>query len=149
MLSILFYTNPLHVVHVHQCLEVDLAFVPVRPTLSWSADLFHDRPRYSERFRLDTRGGRPWLVTPIISRSTLEMDWSSCCSDSLCGLREREERVCLREGEVEASFSLASGLYIFGFSWVDEGSCGCGLVGASWFVFLYQGGSDDFTMNRQ
>jgi hypothetical protein len=51
-------------------------------------------------------------VTPIISRSTLEMDWSSCCSDSLCGLREREERVCLREGEVEASFSLASGLYI-------------------------------------
>ena len=68
-----------------QCLEVDRFLDPVCPVRGCDAARGHDGA-YSDRRRRETRGGLPWLVMPIMSRSTLEIS-CSCCSSSSSAVR--------------------------------------------------------------
>ena len=63
-----------------QCLEVDRFLDPVCPVRGCDAARVQVGA-YSDRRRRETRGGLPWLVTPMMSRSMLEMS-CSCCSSS-------------------------------------------------------------------
>ena len=85
-----------------QCLEVDRFLDPVCPVRGCDAARGHDGA-YSDRRRRETRGGLPWLVMPIMSRSTLAISCSCCPLSSgwlvFClGFGERDRVAIISDG---------------------------------------------------
>lgn len=85
-----------------QCLEVDRFLDPVCPVRGCDAARGQDGA-YSDRRRRETRGGLPWLVMPMMSRSTLEISCSCCSSSSVrvvlsLGFGERDRVAIISDG---------------------------------------------------